>query len=92
MILVIVALLLGVVVGVVVAYRAFVSATAASSRRALAQLQDTLDGLESAYRIEVATLDARRELAGLSQLPVMESRPQVHLPPVPDVGRRGGPQ
>jgi hypothetical protein len=82
----VVTLVLGLLLGTLVAYRLFLSAATATSRRTLAQLQDTLEGLESAYRIEVAMLDARREIAGLPSLPSMpslpahEARAAVHVP------------
>jgi hypothetical protein len=81
MITVLAAMLLGVLLGALLAYRVFYAAATATSRRALQQLQGTLDGLESAYSIKVATFEAQRELAVLSALSGDRGALTVHLPP-----------
>jgi uncharacterized membrane-anchored protein YhcB (DUF1043 family) len=68
MIAAIIALIVGFFIGVAVACRALIVTSAARPRRTMTQLEDALDGLESAYRIEIATMDARREIAGLPRL------------------------
>ena len=81
MITVLLALAVGLLLGTLLAHRLFYAATTATSRRALDQLQGTLDGLESVYSIKVATFEAQRELAVLATLP--GERPELsdlHLP------------
>jgi hypothetical protein len=83
MITVLLALLVGLLIGALLAHRLFYAAATGTSRRALDQLQGTLDGLESAYSIKVATFEAQRELSTLSALPgERRTAPTVHLPPV----------
>jgi hypothetical protein len=82
MIAVLLALVLGLLLGGLLAHRLFYAAATATSRRALDQLQGTLDGLESAYSIKVATFEAQRELTTLTTLAGRDHphRLTVHLP------------
>jgi uncharacterized membrane-anchored protein YhcB (DUF1043 family) len=73
-------LVVGVLVGALAAYRVFHAGTLSSSRRALRELQSTLDGLESAYSMKVATFEAQRDLAMLSGLRPEHVRGRIHLP------------
>ncbi len=94
MIIVMLALLVGSLLGAMLARRLFYRAATATSRQALDELQGTLDGLESVYSIKVATYEAQRELAMLSGLPGPPGgdsprRLTVHLPRPPlDPDRR----
>jgi hypothetical protein len=83
MITVLLALAVGLLLGALLAHRLFYAAATTTSRRALDQLQGTLDGLESAYSIKVATFEAQRELTTLSALSNRDHphRLTVHLPP-----------
>jgi hypothetical protein len=81
MITVMLALVVGLLVGGLAAHRLFYATATATSRRALDELQGTLNGLESVYAIQVATFEAQRELTllgGLSGDRAVE--PAVHLP------------
>ena len=74
------ALVVGVLAGALATYRVFHAGTLSSSRRALRELQSTLDGLESSYSMKVATFEAQRDLAMLSGLRPEHVRGRIHLP------------
>ena len=82
MITVLLAGLVGLLLGTLVAHRLFYAVATATSRRALDELQGTLDGLESVYSIKVATFEAQRELTMLSAHPSADlaDPPDVHVP------------
>lgn len=61
-------LLIGVLIGALGAHRLFTAAMTSTSRRNIKQLQDILDGLAVAHRIELATLEAEGEFARRSEL------------------------
>jgi hypothetical protein len=82
MITLLLALVVGLLLGALLAHRLFYAAATATSRRALDQLQGTLDGLESAYSMKVATFEAQCELTTLSALSGRDHQHllTVHLP------------
>ena len=84
MIPVVLALVVGLLAGALLAYRFYDAAAVACSRRALQQLQGTLDGLETLYSIKVASYEAHRELSTISTLSADHPTPGVvHLPSRP---------
>jgi hypothetical protein len=86
MIVIVLVLVVGMLFGAVLADRFFQAGATTASRRALEQLECTLDGLESAYAMKAALLEARRGLAGTVWLPadrVDLDDMVVHLPQRP---------
>jgi hypothetical protein len=68
-------LLLGVLIGGLASHRLFTAALTSTSRRSIKQLEDTLEGLAVAHRIELATLEAEGEF---------DTRPQLYSPRLPE--------
>jgi hypothetical protein len=63
MIVIVLVLVVGMLFGAVLADRLFQSGATSASRRALERLEYTLDGLETAYSMKAARLEAQRDLA-----------------------------
>lgn len=61
MIVIVIVLLVGVLCGAALAERLFHAGVTTASRRALEQLQSTLDGLEAAYSMQAARLAAQAD-------------------------------
>ncbi|MEN3362051.1 MAG: hypothetical protein V7637_6033 [Mycobacteriales bacterium] len=64
MIVILLVLVVGMLCGAVLADRVFQSGATSASRRALERLEYTLDGLQTAYSMRAARLDAQRDMAG----------------------------
>jgi hypothetical protein len=60
-IVIVIVLLVGMLCGAALADRLFHAGVTTASRRALAQLQYTLDGLEAAYSMQAARLSAQAD-------------------------------
>jgi hypothetical protein len=68
MIVIMLVLVVGMFLGAVLADHAFQPGAAAARRRALERLEDMLGGLDAAYAVKAAQLDAQRESDGKSGL------------------------
>jgi hypothetical protein len=84
MIVIMLVLVVGMLFGAVLADRIFHAGATSASRRALAQLEYTLGGLETAYSMKAASLHARHGLAARVEQPTSPTdefvEPRVHLP------------